>query len=359
MNFQNKSALLLSLSVMSPMAFAGPPVAYDEWSVIGGTIDTSLSCSATGVACDTLVSDKGMLYQQVTTGAGAFLRLIITERDATGDPNAPVNDPDALAFSDESFIPFSLYDSAGNAGPLPPAYNSFGAPQGIADKQSIKDTVDNFVATTEVQRGNLRQLSTDGVYGGVSEGGVSADEMFTVKIDQSFSNAEISSDFSYTGYTQFATGFTMADPVTGKTFVVAEPDTNFRIGSAMDIDQTLDLTDAVTTGAQNFVYRDRRGYKGTSAVTYSNAGSYLTSAPLTTAGEMNISGDATPVTWDNTDSITTTLLVQTADAAIIPVAYQSLNVNNDAAKQDSALIFDAPTGPIDWDVSFGTAPTFP
>ena len=331
MNFQNKSALLLSLSVMSPMAFAGPPTAFDEYTVIGGKIETSCG---TGVTCNTLVSDNGMLYEQVSTADGEFLRLIITDFNADGHATE-------LEFSDESFIPFAL-DS--DVPPSFPSYNSAALPQGLASKQTLRDPTDNFVATTKIQRSNMRQ------YAGDWKTPVSIDEMFTVQIDQSFSNSEITSDFSTTSYTQFQNDFNNA----------ADPDTDKVIGRKMDIAQSLDMSDTNNPLAkQLFVQRSRSGYKGTSTPVSYNSYGYFVTAPLTTAGQMNLSGDTTPVTWDATDSITTTWLVQTADAAVIPVSYQSLNVNNDAAKQDSALIFDAPTGPIEWNANFGATPTFP
>lgn len=332
MNFQNKSALLLSLSVMSPMAFAGPPTAFDEYTVIGGTITTACGVDVT---CNTLVSDNGMLYEQVSTADGEFLRLIITDFDANGDASE-------LAFSDESFIPFAL--DTGSLPSVNDGYNSLALPQGLASKQTLRDPTDNFVATTQIQRSNMRQ------YTGDWKTPVPIDEMFTIKIDQSFSNDEITSDFSTTAYTQFQNDFNNA----------ADPDTDQVIGRSMDIDQTLDMSDTNNPAAkQLFVQRSRSGYKGTSTPVNYNSFGYFVTEPLVTAGQMNLSGDTTPVTWAAADTITTTWVVETADAAVIPVSYQSLNVNNDAAKQDSALIFEAPTGPIDWNANFGAAPTFP
>ena len=338
MKYQNKSALLLSLFAVAPVTFAGPPVAFDEWSVIGGTIDTSLSCGGASVTCDDMVSDQGMLYQQVTTDAGTFLRLIITETDATYDPTAAAGQQGELTFADESFIPFAL--EGDTAPPASGGFNSLALPQGLVSKQTIRDSADNFEATTHIQRANMRQYTSDW------QNPVTTDEMFSIKIDQSFATDEMTSDFSHTAYTQFMDDFNNA----------ADPDTDIVIGSKTDIDQSLDMTDANNPVAkQLFVQRSREGYKGTSVPKNYNSGGYFIGEALTTASELNISGTA--VTWDATDRVTTTWVAQDASAAVLPVSYQSVNVNNDA-KQDSALIFEQPTGPIDWDANFGAEPTF-
>jgi hypothetical protein len=386
------------------MAFAGPPVQYGGWEVVDGAIDTSASCSG-GVTCSTLVDSNGMLYQQVTAGGFNYFRTIITEANATGSPDAGFNDPDSefLAFSDESFVAFSFYDAAGNpVNGVPPLteYNSFAVPQGITDRQIIRDPLDNFVATSEVQRANMRQLMpglTENGYPAEGDTSFPTEDMFTVRLSQSFDSGELSSDFSHTAYTQYVfnvyqdpedSSITLTtDPITGVEYVLQDPDTNHVIGSKTDITQTLDISDPTAPAAQeHFEFRGRKGYQGTASPLIPGLGwlgfapqSYLASEPLVTQGSMNVSGGTdSAVNWANGDSISTTWLVQTTGTtggALGPVvSYQNVRnfdgevtdpVTGEVTTQtleDSAIIFDQPTGtatPMAWDTgNFGAEPTF-
>lgn len=332
MNYQYRRTALTILVLVSPLTYAGAPVAYDGWSVSGGAIDTSTSCATSGVSCTNLVSDPGMIYEEVTAGGSKYLRLILTDQAATGAPNQ-------LNFTNEVFIPYALAD--------PTAFPALA--QGIASKQVVKDVVDNFSATTEVQRANMRQLGT-----------TLTDDMFSIKINQSFSNAEMSSSFSHTNYTQFAYSAS-----------ATAPDTDVVIGSKTDISQSLDVGGTDNPGAtQMFVQRSRDGYKGTADP--SNPGlswlafspdPYFANAPITTAGSMSVSG-APAITWTEADSISTTWMVQNGNE--VPgqgaaVAFQSIK-NSDALTEDVAIALDLPVGTVDpfaWDANFGTAPSFP
>jgi hypothetical protein len=388
MKSQHKKLASFALFLASPMVMAGPPMAYSQWSVDNGVITTD--CAA-DVTCNTLVSSDGMLYESIDTGGNEFLRLIITESGATGDPKGSFGETDpkkkVLGFSDETFIPFSLDNGTndGNSSPyvqglISQGYNSFAAPQGIASRQAVMEEEDQFVATTEVQRANMRQYN-----GGWSSNDVAAtsDEMFSVKIDQSFDDGEMASDFSQTSYTQFMASFEARDPNTGELLkyvdpvtgvetqvFTQDPDTDYVIGRKTHIGQTLDMTDNATpTGTQVFVQRSGEGYKGTASPespllgTWFNAGpgtvgQYFTSEPITTTGSMNISGGTdTAVTWNDAQNISTTWLTQ-SEGPGGSIGYHAVT-NKDTMQSDSELIFNQPTGGPDvWDVTnFGAQPS--
>ena len=329
MKYQYRRSSLFVLVLSSPTVFAAAPVAYDGWSVVGGTIDTTASCTAPGVSCTNLVSDPGMVYEEVTSGGSKFLRLILTDQTASGAPNQ-------LSFTTETFIPYAQLSD-----PLPPG--SIAHYQGIAAKQVVRDSVDGFEGVTEIQRANMRQLGSTG-----------ADDMFTIKLNQNFANPEISSAFAHTSYTQFSSGGTTID-------------SDQVIGRITDIQQSNDVGGTDNPGAsQLFVQRTRDGVKGNSTFTF--PGGYFVSAPITTAGSMNVSAASAvpgaPVTWINKADISTTWIVQDSNVSTVPgiaIAYQNVK-NNDALTEDVMREFDAPVGtadPFAWEVNFGTAPTFP
>ncbi|MDH5218487.1 MAG: hypothetical protein OEX19_12365 [Gammaproteobacteria bacterium] len=329
MKYQYRRTATLALVLASPTVFAVAPVAYDGWSVSGGTIDTTASCTTAGVSCTNLVSDPGMVYEEVTTGGSKFLRLILTDQGATGAPNQ-------LNFTTETFIPYAQLGD-----PLPPG--SIAHYQGIAAKQVVRDAADSFEGVTEVQRANMRQL-----------GSLGADDMFTIKLSQGFGNADISSAFAHTSYTQFSSGGTTID-------------SDQVIGRITDIQQSNDVGGTDNPGAsQLFVQRTRDGTKGNS--NFSFGGSYFVTAPITTAGSMNVSAAAAtpgaPVSWINKADISTTWIVQDNNISTAPgiaIAYQSIK-NNDTLAEDVMRDFELPVGtadPFAWETNFGTAPTFP
>jgi hypothetical protein len=284
-----------------------------------------------------------------------------------------------------------LYDAAGNpTNGLPDPYNSFAVPQGIADKQIIRDPLDNFVATTEVQRANMRQLTENG-YPATGDLSFPTEDMFTVRMSQSFDDGEMSSQFSHTSYTAFAFDInftadpiTAVDPVTGQTYLLQDPETNYVIGKKTDISQSLDISDPTAPSAQErFEFRGRSGYQGTADprlvfwLAFTGPDSYFANDPIVSEGSMNISG-GDGVAWNEGDNISTTWLVQTTGTtggALGPVvSYQNVrNFDGEVTDpntgevttqtlEDSAIIFDQPTGgatPMAWDTAnFGPEPTF-
>lgn len=328
----------LPLALFTSAAFAAPPIAYDQWSVTNGSVDTSLSCTAAGISCKTIATDNGFQYEEVTTPVYSFFRLILTEQNATG---APVD----LSFSNETYTPFALVNA--------------GIAQGAATKQVVRDAASNFDLVTEVQKGNMRGLNA-----------ATADEMFTTKIDQSFSNAEFSSGFAFTNYTEFFQG-----PATN-------PDTNIERGRILDITQDVLVGDpGDTTKKQKFVHSQRKGFSGNSSSAFSFpapglpvefmvGGSYFVSGNITTAGSMTLpdtqNGIAGPtsttVSWNDGNDITTTWIGQSSNLAAntVDLNYQRVS-NNTAGTEATAVVINLPepVNPFDWDTNFGAQPAIP
>jgi hypothetical protein len=336
MKYQYRRTIFSALFLVSPVAFSAAPIAYDGWTVTNGTIDAS---SATGGGycdagnCTTLVSEPGMLYQEVVATdssgfTGTYLRLILTDEnaDSTAGP---------LQFSTESFVPY-----AENSDPLP--VGAFAHYQGIAAKQVINGTVDNFQAISEIQRGNMREVNSLG-----------ADDMYSVKFSQQFAGTDVSANFSHTGWTAFCSGG-------GCTQV----DSDFVIGRSTDMEQTTNIGGTLNPAAdQLFVQRTRDGIKGN--VNFLNP-FWGTGEANSTAGSMWVSefGDpqGTAVSWGNTGDVTATWIVQ--DGQITPgtvTAFQRIKDNNTLAT-DTRFEFDVPVGtqadPFAWDANFGAAPSF-
>lgn len=347
-----RSALPFALLASSNIAIAGAPAAigYDNWTVgtggaAAGVIDTSTSCGNVGVTCKTLASDAGFQYEEVTTPAYSFLRLILTDQDASGDPTVATG-PTALNFSSETFTPFAL--------------SGAGIAQGAASKQVVRDAADSFLVTAEVQKGNMRGLNA-----------ATAEDMFTAKISQSFTDGDLSTGFDFTNYTQFATG------------PANSPDTNVEIGRVLDISQeVLTGNPGDTSKKQLFVQRQRQGVAGNSTAVFPSflpfglpadftvGGSYFINAPITAAGSMSlpVTADGTPtgatntVAWAARNDISTTWIAQSSNVSAngADLSYQRV-VNNTTPAEATAVVIDipTPTNPFDWDPNFGTEPVLP
>lgn len=301
---------------------AAPPVAYDGWTVTpGGMVDSSSSCTAPGVSCTTLFADTGFLYEEVTTSEYSYLRLILTEPSASGAPGT-------LNFTNETFIPFALEGS--------------GILQGMATKQVIRDPLEDFVATAEIQRSDLRRNS------------VLPEDTFNVKLGQSIIDAEMTSDFSYRNYTEYPSWY-----VPG----AATPDSNNVMGEILDIAQDILVGEAGDTSKKQVVdYRKRNGYLG-----YSPSVWWGVREPISTAGAVTL--DGTTVSWTDAQDVTSLWVVQSSNVIPAPgvvtadvgMAYQRVE-NRDDATSAEELVLDVPQplSPFDWDAAtFDVAPSFP
>ena len=317
------SGLILPLG-----ALAAPPVNYDQWSVTSGTVDTSLSCSAAGVTCETLSSDDGFLQEQVNTPDYSYIRVIVTDSGASGDPTN-------LNFASESFVPFAFVNA--------------GTTQGVAAQQILRDPAQGLTDITQIQSAHMR---FNNPAAGVSGDSTPAADRWNVNINQTFDTAEMTSSFSYKDYTQFNTG------------PANTPDTSQVIGYKMDIAQSV-LTGAPgdTSQKQSFVQRERSGYQGNSIGDPDFGGAYFVSEPLVTASTAPITLNGTDITWQDAETIKTTWIAQSSGvtAGTVGFAYERAeNVDAGTVADQFALDIPEPANPFDWDsTNFGSAPTFP
>jgi len=80
------------------------PLAYNDWHVTGGVFDT-VGCSGAGVVCGTPTVNQNGVYQRIVAINGVqYVQTIVTDKTATGDPNAGDFSATALAFKNETFV---------------------------------------------------------------------------------------------------------------------------------------------------------------------------------------------------------------------------------------------------------------
>lgn len=331
-------SIYLSL-LTSGAAFAAPPVAYDGWRVDNGVVDTSTSCSAASISCKTIATDNGFKYEEVTTPDYVFLRLILTDADATGATTD-------LSFTNETFSPFALVNK--------------GIAQGAATKQVVRDAALGFELVSEVQKGNMRGLNA-----------ATAEDMYTTKLSQTFANADFTSGFKYKNYTNFYSA------------QATNPDSNTERGRTLEITQEVLVGEpGDATKKQAFVHKQQKGSAGNNDSNFNFApnagvlppvfmvnGQYFSKSPLTTAGSMTlpvtVNGAATTgtnsVAWAEGNDISTTWIAQSSNvnATGVDLNYQRV-ANATTGVEATAVIINlpAPVNPFDWDTAnFGTQPT--
>lgn len=300
------AAMTLALAQLAQPA-AAAPVTFDGWSVSNGTIDTTTSCSATGVTCTTLVQDDGFLQQEVTTPEGRYYRTIITDTGATG---APAD----LGFTEENFIPVN-----GTLGTQ------------ISDKQAIRDSGSNFNSVSHIERAPV--LDNDG----------NLIDMFSMQVSQTMNEGPFSNEFELAQYS--AEGHPTLGPVSGRS---------------LDINQAMVFSDDEDpfVHMQEFDHRQRSGWKPELVE------GVLTVAPVTPAGSMDLShGD---LIWNEGDPVTSTWFAQVDESEETGnFSYQKVgrtDPDTDAKTSTSLMLLDppAPIDPFDWDAdTFGTAPSAP
>ncbi len=302
-----KTIILASLAAPD-LVMAASPVGYDGWSVTNGNIDTTASC--TGVTCTTLTADNGFLQQEVDTGTYKYIRLILTDPGASGNPTQ-------LAYTSESLIPFAVAGA--------------GFQQGLAAKQVIRDAADGFESIAEVQKADFKRL-----------GSATPADMFNIRLSQTTAQATTTSSFNYVNYT--ASGF---------------PDTNTVIGHKTDITFSVLTGDpGDTTKKTVFDYRERAGRDGQGNVFFGG------SNPISTAGSTTLNG--TTVSWADTSAVSSTWIAQSdvLKAGAAGFVYQgAANLTTSATANEFALDVPEPASPFDWNATttanFGPAPTFP
>jgi len=349
------SAVLIVVPICSGSVLAGAPTPYDNWVIeegviysgkkddlwLGATASGALapeavpngipeylapsttptggfSCDDTNITCKVLVQDDGFLYEEIKFSAPltgivkTYLRtIVVDDTNLTGDYN-----PSNVTFSSESYVPFAV------AGP-----ESFD--QGVAVKQVVRDSQDEFLDVSEIQKGMLRldpnfyfHNLTDDPAGPIPElhpnsPPTPADDRFTTKLHQSFRNdtTGIASSFDYTNYTAYETNI-----------VPRNPDSNNRIGQDLRVAQTVILgdnetpTDSDATKRQAFVYAQATGLKGTGTgfggFFPTNERDYMHSEDLTTAGNLTVERfandfDGSAVSWADGNDISVTWIAAT------------------------------------------------
>jgi len=404
MQLKKLSIIAASTLIVSGNIYAAAPTAYDNWVVEGGVVYSGqktdgwmggptlpaagpfpeavqagtpiytapgstptggFSCDDPNITCKSLVQDEGFIYEQLTytTASGVekeYLRMIVVDQLDGNSEN--------VSFSSESFVPFGIATVT--------------VDQGVAVKQVVRDSADNFVDIAEIQKGMLR-LDPDFVIvatgpGGGSTNGVvtDVDESFTARLNQTFSTPELSSSFGYTNYTKYET-----------VPVPRNPDSGEILGQRVDLSQTVILGDNPNTTEpkkQVFEYRQANGFKGTFTPNPFGSG-YRFGEALTAAGSMTVETyplgggdngyDGSTVSYAATDDIRVTWIAATEMANFgdvstpvgVGFAYQQV-VNNttDTSGRERYLGFiDGPTtdpltiDPFDWDENnFGTPPVF-
>ncbi len=312
-------ACILGGLSLAGVAGAAPPVAYDDWTVSAGNIDSTTSCGgASVVSCRTLAADTGFLYEEVKTTDYTYLRLILADSDTDGAPTT-------RKFTTETYIPFATEGS--------------GIRQGIASKQVIRDPANNFELTAEVQKADLRVNTSI------------ASEAFSVRLAQTLSDAEMNSGFNYENFTQYPPWYQPG---------LTAPDSNTVMGERLDITQDVLVGDpGDTTKKQVFDARKRRGYEG-----YSPSAWWGLLDPITQAGGVTFA-DGTSVSWVDGEDVATVWFAQSDNvnpgASGVSVAFQRVDNNSSATSgQDVGFDLAQPLNPFVWDATtFGTEPVFP
>lgn len=309
------------LFLVPSLVFARPPVPFDQWTVSNGAIDTDTSCQATGVTCETVAEQAGFIQQEVTTDSGRFVRLILTARDASGNPAD-------LGFVNEYFTPF--YESSDPQCTGSAAQDC----QGIASQQTVRDLVQSFDSTVRVQRNFAKSNETDTAL------------MFNTDIVQLFSDAAVSGRFALTNYTDWEFGPGGANHSTP-------------IGRVMDIQQdTLigDVDAGDTETRLRFDHRLRGGWEGRTINSFLPS----LSQPITTAGQMDSPLGGTTIDWSDGDTITSTWLASNRSVLFSAQVVENRTAGTRATDSTTApLSSGIVLEPMSWDAIFGDKPSFP
>ena len=301
-------------SLYSQISFSAGPVPFGGWVVNSGSVDTSQTCNNVNVECKTLAVDDGFAYEEVTINNYKYLRLVLTDEQASGTA-------DSVGFFTETFMPFALVAD--------------GDKQGIAARQVVRDPADGYELVADIQKGSMRL-----------ENVAAAEDMFSAKISQSISKADFSANFENRTYTQFAT-----NPSAGSR------DTDAVIGRKTDIDQTIKVD---IDKQQRIVSRKREGVQGTTATSWSD-GFYFVKEAITTGGSVNLGAEN--VSWIAGDAIRSTWLVQdnnVPDENAIAISTQTFeNLSSQVQANDILMNISTPLDPFVWDTDLGVAPAFP
>jgi hypothetical protein len=332
MKLNNNFLISIAYLTISPgLVLAASPLTYDGWTTnASGTINTSASCaSKPGVTCRTLVADKGFIQEEVKTPDYTYVRMIITDPIGAGGPAGK-------EFAAETFIPFAI----GNAG----------VSQGIAGKQVVRDVANGFTDQAEIQTAMMRFSNPAMKTPFDPLPPTLAEDMFTVKLTQTFDKPDYQSTFKYTNYTAF-----------NQDSNVNLIDTSTVIGHTMELTQDIPIPNTPNANAsQLFVHKQAGGYKGNSiGIPYPNA-NYFISAPITTAGSAALNGKT--INWAQGETIASTWVAENTGGMATVAQTLSNTTTGSANKADASLTMtgvQTPTSPAVWPAIFGAAPVFP
>ncbi len=92
-------ATIAAVAPLSGTGGAGPPIAFDGWTVSGGSIALTAACPV-GAVCEILVTGDGFVQRSITTLAGhKYFQTIIAGANATGDPTVAAFEAGSIGFS--------------------------------------------------------------------------------------------------------------------------------------------------------------------------------------------------------------------------------------------------------------------
>lgn len=332
----SKILLGLPLLFLAGTVLAGPPVAYNGWSVSGGVIDTTTACSTSGITCTRLVEDDDFLIQSVKTADYEYIQYIVADANADG---APAD----LDFAAETFVPL--------------AFQGQGITQGIASMQVVREAASGFDSSAELQRSMMR--FTDPamvVFSDKFNEPTPPEDMYTMKLSQTITDVDNGyvDTFDYTHYTAFATVPNM------------NPDSDKVIGRVLDITQRIDIGEAVDPAAkqQYFQHKRRMGVNGNIVTkpfwTDPNDDYYMEGAPLSTANNLTLGG--TNVSWgDGAEIVSNWLAQELVMSDTTALTHQTIeNRDTGAFASETDINADYPAAPTAWEpVNFGPAPSLP
>lgn len=313
----------------SLQVFAGPPVSYDGWTVGAGTIngtayangviDTTASCSVSGITCTNFAEEQGFLLQEVNNGTRTFFRIIMTDSDASGNPQLTGSSAN-LSYASETFTPFAF-----TGDPLCQGAAAQDC-QGLAEKLIVRDLNLGFESQSLIQRNFAK--SNEALL----------DDMFNVDFQQTLTS------------TDPATGLDVSDAFSYRSWTHWEC-TDVNCGNNTVVGYEQELSQSVETAAttkQELVQVSSGGYKGR------QAGFFMSTPVRTAGGDMTLEGDT--VFWNDTDEIRTMWFASDTSGNLVSQTVENISTGASAAEQQFGA---SSLDPIDWDVTaFGTPPTF-
>lgn len=359
-----KSLIGLTLAVIASPALSAPPQMganynYGGWIVANGVIDTTASCTAAGVtACKELVADNGFLQEEVRLDDGQkFIRIIMTEPGATGDPALSGAAAD-LEFANEGFTTFLTNSECSSiAGTLP---NNFNDCQGVAIKQDVRELASGFESTAKVQRNFSKSNEAN------------LADAFNLQLTQSIDTID-----AVTGLA-FKTGFDYTQYSYWECTIAGTCNNTLQIGKSMHQSSTIYLDPFDPTKKQEFRQVDADGWAGRQSGGFFQSTPVVDTAGATesvTLGGRTVNGvtTGTPTTfswnsssgggwgWGGSGVANAIKSTWVASNVIDGFDYQNFTLNG---ASDNQVLLD-PAGangdlidPFVWTPSMGTQPVF-